>query len=200
MRKDFDADGSLIPNNNRGPQKPSLRLVVSNPYSARVTSSSTNFVSTIYRKNNQPLYTLRAHDPSNHLACELIVEIENDAGYVSVICKFPSLFYEKLINRENENLAHIILTKFQMKIMRRLLLFAISHNATDLLIQINPECRYAFAIYQEIAAYEDKVPTVDGKLTQMTIRPNAHTWNQWVAIMDKIVRRSRQTLWAHHQK
>lgn len=198
MRKDFDADSSLILNNSSRSQKPLLKLVTSNPNFARVTSSSTSFVSTICRKNIQPLYTMRAHDPLNDLACKLTLEIENDSGYISVTCKFPSIFYKKLINREDENHVHIILPKFQIKIMRRLLLFAISHNATDLLVQINEECQYAFTIYQAIAAYEDKVPTIDGKLTQMTIRPNTHTWNQWAAIMDKIARKSHQTLWAHH--
>jgi hypothetical protein len=124
-----------------------------------------------------------ASDLSNDLACELALEIENDQGHVSVVCKFPPVSDEQL-DREGEKILYLTLLKFQMKIMEQLLSFAIAKNAADLLIQIDEECDYAFAIYQEIAAYEDKIPTLDGKLFQMTIPSNNQTWERWIAFTE----------------
>jgi len=184
-----------------------LKLVISNPPPVGKKKRSQTFdpnagftVETQERGHSQ--YIFVAHDSFHGLECEIPLEICDDQDEEQeskfVLCHFPSIADEELnefIDRD-ETLCGMIMVQFQMKVLEQLLLFCSNYDASTLLVEVNHTSeRHDLEIYQNLAIYEDKVPTITGMKTQLIIPTTLETFDNLMDLMDDINQDFRKMLW-----
>lgn len=146
------------------------------------------------------LYEMILQDPPHYLACDLILEIEeNNQGYEerTVICHFPTLSNEELSDfvEGDEALRDMIMVQFQMKILEQLLLFCASHYASTLVIFADDAQADDLGVYHDFLTYEDQTLTSKDEKTEMVIPADRETFYAWIDFMDDINRKFQQSLW-----
>lgn len=206
-----DSGQSNVSPQTEAPISP-LKLVVSNPpslgggFPGKTKETSAGFSAEICMRAST-LYTLVAREPYHHLRCDLPLEIEEEwAGssldLVSVVCQFPPFDAENLSDfvEEDETLIGMILVRFQMKILKQLILFCLNHNATTLMIQVDENQSDYMGIFERFVTYEDRIPAKKGTLIQMTVPVNAEILHKCTDFIDEIYEKFLQTLWRHQRK
>lgn len=189
---------------------PNLKLVVSNPlpvgivtsqetFSGRNTDTPSSFTVNVYLKGPS-LYEMTIQDPSHHLKCDLILEVEeplddSDAG--SVICHFPTISDEALNDfvEEDETLYGMLMIQFQIQVLEQLLLFCATHYASTLVIFADDDQADALGVYQDFLTYKDQTLTHKGEKTEMVIPADQETFDAWIDFMDQINKNFHQSLW-----
>ncbi|MGV8947665.1 MAG: hypothetical protein ACOH1N_14655 [Lutibacter sp.] len=214
MSQDSDYKSKLLQiNNDKGYLSkitiPHLKLVVSNPEPLQVTSLSQEIetnrnifssFTTNVRVKGPCLYEMALQDLSHYLACDLILDVEeNNEEYEgkTVFCHFPTLSDEGLNNfvAEDQSLCDIIMVQFQMKILEQLLLFCATHNASSLVIFADDVQADDLGVYQDFLTYEDQTFTSKGEKTEMVIPADRETFDAWIDFMDQTNGKFKQSLW-----
>jgi len=158
------------------------------------------------------LYVMVAQDLAHFLACDLILEIQDneleqeEAGDEvgqdalasrKVICHFPRIDDEKLrkLAWEDVTLCRILMVMFQLKIMEQLLLFCTTHHAANLVIFADDDQANELGIYRDFLAHKDQTFTPKIEKTKMTISADPETFGAWLYFMEEVTIKFRQTLW-----
>jgi hypothetical protein len=135
------------------------------------------------------------------------LEIEEEwaggtSNLLSVVCQFPPFAAEDLRDfvEEDETLIGMILVRFQMKILKQLILFCLNHNATTLIIQVDENQSDYMGIFERFITYEDRIPTKKGIMIQMSMQINAEILHKCTDFMDEIYEKFLQTLWRHQRR
>lgn len=194
---------------------PYLKLVVSNPPPAEKKKPfqdlepNAGFTARI-QKMRHAHYVLMARDPFHFLDCEIPLEICDDADEElepkAIVCHFPDIFTEDLneLVEEDETLQGMVLVQFQMKILKKILSFAIKRGAPSLFIHINHTSEgHALKVYNSLITHEHKIPatnTVDGTKTQLVIPINRETFGKFTRLADEVNRDFRYMLWEEHSR
>jgi hypothetical protein len=147
---------------------------------------------------------MAAQDPSHHLSCELILEIEiknNDTATQSVICHFPQIIDAELSNfvDDDETLLGVVMIHFQMKIFEQLLTFCLSHQVSKLIIYPDETYSDYLGIYREFLAFGNH-NLVSENSRDMIVPIDQQIYADWMDYMNQICLRFRQTLWQNQRK
>ena len=189
-----------------------LKLVVSNQSpiqkenSPKITISDTGFAAEV-RMRSPYHYALVARDDFHGLSYELNMKIQehNDGEELearSAICHFPNILAEELDEfvEGDQMLYGMIIIQFQIKILKKILLFCATHNILNLIIYADETFEgYALVIYQSLAIYEDKFPSGAGEKTKISIQVNQKTSDKLAHLMDEVNHGFRQELWRNQR-
>lgn len=149
------------------------------------------------------LYVMSARDLSHYLTCDLVLEVqENDSKQdgsrdVDCVCHFPRITDEKLKQFiwEDATLYEILMGVFKMNLMEQLLLFCVTHHASNLVIFADDEQRDGLGIYLDFQNYQGITPAPNVEKTGMVIPIGTETFDAWVDFMEGVTIKFRQTLW-----
>lgn len=212
-------------NSQPTPQKkaPHLRLVASNPSPSltapkkklsETLSPDTGFTYKI-EEHGRGCYMFTACDPFHHIDdIELLLTIKDideenivfdEDGFVpeelepSLVCHFPDIVSGELYEfvYEDETLYEAIVSNFQLKVLRELLLFCSEETVVNLTILADeiPSPERAFRIYESLARFKDIIPTKTGTQTRLTICSTPSIYDRLVDIIDINAGDFRQTVW-----
>ncbi|MGV8947885.1 MAG: hypothetical protein ACOH2E_00725 [Candidatus Paracaedibacter sp.] len=190
--------------------RPKLKLVISNPdpvedTSPQETSGAKNenipssFAAEV-RVKGPYLYEMAIHDPTHHLKCDLILEVEeplNETEPGTVICHFPTIS-DKALNEfieEDETLYGMLMIQFHTQILEQLFLFCANHYASELMIFADDNQADALGVYHDFLTYKDQTLTHKGEKTEMVIPADRETFDAWIDFMDEINMKFQQALW-----
>jgi hypothetical protein len=157
----------------------------------------------------QDLYIFNGKDYGHDLLCKMTLELketfvsfeegEEGQGHIesAVICNFPGLNVEKLIEKVGFDvyLQKIVLFQFQLKILEQLLLFCEKKDAATLVLTIDDADLDCLDIYSQFVASAKKVMTARGGQTEIVIPTDVETYDDIIDFMDKIEKHFRKTLW-----
>jgi hypothetical protein len=164
-----------------------------------------------FREITSDLFMLRCQDFSHRLACEMTLErkqrlaysecLEDDSegyGFVTVIsAEFPEINIQKLIEKVNgdEFLQDIILTRFHLNLIERLLLFCRSKDATHLILTMDMDQLNFLDIYRDFVIFEDDIMTSIGEQREIIIPSDTQTYVTVVECMNMLNKHLQKTLW-----
>lgn len=164
-----------------------------------------------FRDITSDLYVLRCQDFSHRLACEMTLErkqrlaysecLEDDNegyGFVTAIAgDFPEINIQKLMEKVNgdEFLQDIILTRFHLNLIERLLLFCRSKDATHLILTMDMDQLNFLDIYRDFVIFEDDIMTSIGEQREVIIPSDTQTYVTVIDCMNKLNKHLQETLW-----
>jgi hypothetical protein len=192
----------LSKNPEKDPKTPTATsgLIASSAISAPIhisTPAKNSYFTAEVRKRSPYDFVMVAHDPFHYLHCELPLEFENIEGVPALVCLFPAICDEELIDFINgdEDLLGMTLIAFQMQILKNLFVFCKAHKIQNLIIKATEEQFAGLGIYEEFIKYVDKKPTKQGMAVEITIPVPSDSLIACDGFIDDMMAQFRKTLW-----
>jgi hypothetical protein len=175
------------------PLKPLQSNGISSPIQKSEPSPRHYFTAEV-RKRSPYDFVMAAHDPFHFLHCELPLKFEQSEEALSLVCQFPTVCDEELIEfvEEDEDLLGIVLITFHMHILQNLFSFCAAHKVKNLIIKATEEQFKGLGIYQEFIKHVDKIPTKNEIAMEITLPVRVKACRE---SMDDMTTQFRQTLW-----
>lgn len=190
---------------------PELKLVIPNPITVQESSTAFQSPSIGFRvdiKNRgSQLYEMAIQDPFHHLKCNLFLEIEGNRHETEVkrmICHFPPICDEQLeeFTEEDDILYWIFMIRFQMKVLKQLLLFCSDCDVSHLVIYTDDTKIGEAGVYREFLIDligSDQIFTKAREQTKFVIPLSPKTLDAWIKFMQEINIKLGQELWRNQR-
>ena len=154
------------------------------------------------------VYTMAAEDPAHFLACELVLEIQEERsgsgettpeglGSKNVVCHYPKIADGRLKEFvwEDPTLYEILMAVFRMKIMQQLLSFCATHHASHLIVFADSAREDELEIYRDFLIHQGQTIALKGEKAGLIVQINQETLDDWIGFMEGVIIKFRQTLW-----
>jgi hypothetical protein len=159
---------------------------------------------------SQNLYILRAQDFEHELKCEMTLELKENFNLLDGVLEeekkylvpiltfnFPSID----VRRFNEKvcwdvyLQVILITQFQLKILKHLFIFCEKKDVVNLILTIDEADLDYLEIYRSFSISEEKIITARGEKTKVVIQTDVQTYDEVIDFMDEVEEDLYKTLW-----
>jgi hypothetical protein len=195
------ASKSIKKARNASPLKGLAFTALSAPVYKSAPTKDSSFTAEV-RKRSPYDFAMVARDPFHCLHCELPLKFERSEGVLALVCQFPIICDEELVDFINgdENLLGMTLITFQMQILKNLFRFCRAHKVQNLIIKATEDQFAGLGIYEEFIKYVDKIPTKQGVDVEITIPLHSKSMEHCNEFMDNMVAQFRKTLWKEQSK
>jgi hypothetical protein len=175
-------------------------LVASSAISAPIHVSmfeKNSYFAAEIRKRSPYDFAMVARDSFHYLHCELPLKFESIEGVLALVCQFPTICDEELVDfiNGNEDLLGITLITFHMQILKNLFVFCSTHKVQHLIIKATEEQFAGLGIYEEFIKYVDKISTKHGIEVEITIPVHSKSLPECDEFMENMMAQFRKTLW-----
>jgi len=165
-----------------------------------------------FQEISSGIYIARFQDTFHELSCEFTLELkesfvpsedETEESFIQpvLVGNFPSIdiqrFQQKIL--WDEYLQGMILIKFQLKILEKLLLFCEDKKAPYLFLTFNEANQDYLEIYQCFIISEEENLSTDGELTEITIPSDVSVYDDLIDLTNEVDHKFRKTLWGEQR-
>lgn len=193
---DPESPAAITPKGSNPPLKLVTSIAVSEPIHKSTPSTRHYFTAEIRRRSPDD-FIMAARDPFHYLYCELPLKFEKNEGVLSLICQFPTICDDALVDfiEEDEDLLGMVLISFHMQILKNLFILCAAHTVQKLTLQVTEDQFEGLGIYEEFIKYVDKIPTKRGMTMELIIPFQSNSLEQCDELINTVTMEFRQTLW-----
>lgn len=154
------------------------------------------------------LYVFRCQDFIHELTAEITFEQKGSFAHLEegreedhltpvISCDFPPINTQKLNNKvfRDDWLQAMILFQFQLKILKRLLLFCNGKEVTYLILNFNESNLDYLEVYQRFFLSDEQAVSVRIEKTQIIIPIHAKAYDEIADLMDNFDNNFHRALW-----